>query len=267
MSLKKPDKKKVIYNNRKSVRFIVIIYVLIHLGFAATSLMPDRNKYSYSPFREPLNLTGSRSVSLIRWDYSPAEDTMELVFDFANSAYSNGGITFDAVYDGRKNLDSGIVYQKDEMLIIQLYHIPDGQGKRVTVSFETQEGGNVRKVSFYTYTGIVNEVSSLPILSEKEYYIQRQEYDIEYYKMLIDANLKKIDDKQASIEEIEADNERLNNNDSKLTTDELLNMKETIRNNNYMIEAMRVDIEELKQQVSRYEDIIKVLNDRKNDYE
>lgn len=266
MNLKEAGRKRIVYNNRRSVRIIVIVYVLIHIAFAATSLLPDRNKYSFSAFREPVSLTGSRSISLIRWDYSPDESTMELVFDFENSAYSNGGISFDAVYDGQKSLESEIVYQRDEMLIIQLYHIPEVTGKRVTVSFETKEDGNTRKVSFYTYTGIANEVASLPVLSEKEYYIQRQEYDIAYYEGLISAKIKAIQDKQTSIAQIEADNERLNNHDSKLTTDELLNMNETLRNNNSMIEALQVNITELQQEISRYENIIQVLKERIDDY-
>lgn len=267
MSLKKVENKRIIYNNRKSVRIIVIVYVLIHLGFAATSFLPDKNKYSFSAFREPVNITGSRSVSLISWDYSPKEATMELVFDFENSAYSNGGISFDAIYDGQKALESGIVYQKDEMLIIQLYKIPSQQGKRVTVSFEADDNGNSRKVTFYTYTGITNEVDSLPILTEKEYYIKRQKYDIAYYEELISADYSSIDNKQTAISQIEADNERLNNHNSKLTTDQILNMNETLRNNNSMIEGLQMEITELKQEISKYEEVIRVLNERIDDYE
>lgn len=256
--------KKIVFDNRKSVRIIVVLYVLIHIGFVATGFLPDRSRYTFSPFREAVYLTGSRSVSLIRWDYAPDEHTMELVFDFTDSAYSKGGIAFDAVYDGKKNLESNIVYQKEDMLIIQLYHIPEQQGKKITVSFEMNEDGNSRKASFYSYTGIINEVMSLPVRTEREYYVSRQEYDIAYYNSLIDAAEKSIADKRNSVTEIENDNQRLSSNDTKLTMNETLNLSETIQNNNSMIEELNTEIDELNGEIKEYKDIIQVLKDRIN---
>lgn len=254
--------------NRNSVRITVLLFLLVHLAFYLTGFISDRSKYTYSAFRTSQNLSAYKTVTLIRWDYSPGDKTMELVFDLKNTSYSEGIIEFTALYDNTKKLDSQIVYNEQDMIIIQLYKLPKQNGKKVTITFKyTPEGEKDYETKFYSYTGIINEVETLPILSQDEYYLSRQDYDIAYYKALIKEMEDSISKNEVSIANIKADIQRLQSNDTVLTTDEMLNLNETIENDKSTIETLEGKNGEFREQIVSYQEIIDVLEKRKADYE
>lgn len=254
--------------NRNSVRITVLVFFLVHLGFYLTGFLPDQSQYTHSAFRTSQNLSDYKTVTLIRWEYSPRDRVMELVFDLKNTSYSEGKIEFGAVFDNTKNLDSQIVYSEEDMLIIQLYKIPKQTGRKVTITFEfTPVGEKTYETSFYSYTGIIDEVESLPVLSEEEYYLARQDYDIAYYQSLIDGLRKTISKNETSIANIRQDIERLQGSTDNLTTDELLNLSETIENDKDKIEALEAADGEADLMIASYQETISVLEQRKADYE
>lgn len=266
---KNKRKKRIFRNrNRNSVRITVLVFFVVHLTFYLTGFIPDQGKYTHSAFRTPQNLSDYKTVTLIRWDYSPKDKVMELVFDLKNSSYSEGTIEFTALFDKTKNLESQIVYNEQDMLVIQLYRIPKQTGKKVDITFEyTPEGEETCKTSFYSYTGIINEVDTLPVLSTDEYYLTRQDYDIAYYQGLIDSLEGSISKNETSISNIRQDIERLQNNTTNLTTDELLNLNETIENDKSTIKALEGKNEEYRLKIASYQETIGVLEQRKADYE
>ena len=254
--------------NRNSVRIAVLLFIMIHLAFYLTGFLPDQSKYTYSAFRVPQELSGYKTVTLIRWDYAPRDRVMELVFDLKDTSYSQGNIEFSAIYDNTKNLDSQIVYNDQDMLIIQLYKIQEQTGKKIMITFEyTPEGEKTCETSFYSYMGVINEVETLPVLEKDEYYIARQEYDIAYYRKLIGDLEASISKNEASIKNILQDIERLQNSNTNLTTDELLNLNETIQNNQNTIKALEGKNAEYQLKIASYRETIGVLERRKEDYE
>lgn len=193
---------------------------------------------------------------------------MELVFDLKNTSYSEGKIEFEAVFDNTKNLDSQVVYSEEDMLVIQLYKIPKQTGRKVTITFEfTPVGEKAYETSFYSYTGIIDEADSLPVLSKAEYYLARQDYDIAYYRSLIGSLEKTISKNEVSIANIRQDIERLQGSTANLTTDELLNLRETIENDKDKIEALEAADREADLMIASYQETIDVLEQRKVDYE
>lgn len=193
---------------------------------------------------------------------------MELVFDLKNTSYSEGKIEFEAVFDNTKNLDSQVVYSEEDMLVIQLYKIPKQTGRKVTITFEfTPVGEKAYETSFYSYTGIIDEADSLPVLSKAEYYLARQDYDIAYYRSLIGSLEKTISKNEVSIANIRQDIERLQGSTANLTTDELLNLRETIENDKDKIEALEAADREADLMIASYQETIDVLEQRKADYE
>lgn len=193
---------------------------------------------------------------------------MELVFDLKNTSYSEGKIEFEAVFDNTKNLDSQVVYSEEDMLVIQLYKIPKQTGRKVTITFEfTPVGEKAYETSFYSYTGIIDEADSLPVLSKAEYYLARQDYDIAYYRSLIGSLEKTISRNEVSIANIRQDIERLQGSTANLTTDELLNLRETIENDKDKIEALEAADREADLMIASYQETIDVLEQRKADYE
>lgn len=270
LRLQKPEKKnkKFLKANRKSVRITVLVFVLVHLAFWATGFIPDQGKYTCSPFRTSQNLSEYKTITLIRWDYSPREKVMELVFDIKDVVYSTGKMEFTAVYNNAKNLDSQIVYNDDGMLILQLYKVPKQSGKKITITFEyTPEGSDVSETKFYNYTGIINEVECLPVLSKEQYYIARQNYDIAYYQSLITYMEDSIEENNISIANIEAEIARLQSGNEVLTTDELLNLNENIDNDKKSIELLQSQNEEYQMKIAEYQEVIAVLEQRKAKYE
>ena len=193
---------------------------------------------------------------------------MELVFDLKNTSYSEGKIEFEAVFDNTKNLDSQVVYSEEDMLVIQLYKIPKQTGRKVTITFEfTPVGEKAYETSFYSYTGIIDEADALPVLSKAEYYLARQDYDIAYYRSLIGSLEKTISKNEVSIANIRQDIERLQGSTANLTTDELLNLRETIENDKDKIEALEAADREADLMIASYQETIDVLEQRKADYE
>lgn len=268
--MKNKGKKKVAFHNknRNSVRITVLVFFLVHLGFYLTGFLPDQNQYSYSAFRTSQNLSDYKTVTLIRWEYSSRDRVMELVFDLKNTSYSEGKIEFEAIFDNTKNLESQVVYSEGDMLIIQLYKIPKQTGRKVTVTFEfTPSGDKTYETSFYSYTGIIDEVESLPVLSEDEYYLARQDYDIAYYQGLIDGLEETISKNENSIANIRQEIERLQGSTANLTTDELLNLSETIENDKNKIDALEAANREADLTISSYQETIHVLEQRKAAYE
>lgn len=268
--MKNKGKKRAAFHNknRNSVRITVLVFFLVHLGFYLTGFLPDQNKYSYSAFRTSQNLSDYKTVTLIRWEYSPRDRVMELVFDLKNTSYSEGKIEFEAIFDNTKNLESQVVYSEGDMLIIQLYKIPKQTGRKVTVTFEfTPLGDKTYETSFYSYTGIIDEVDSLPVLSEDEYYLARQDYDIAYYQGLIDGLEETISKNENSIANIRQEIERLQGSTANLTTDELLNLSETIENDKNRIDALEAANREADLTISSYQETIHVLEQRKAAYE
>lgn len=267
---KNKGKKKIMphIGNRNSVRITVLLFFLIHLVFFLTGFLPDQSQYTCSAFRTSQSLSDYKTVTLIRWDYSPRERVMELVFDLNNTAYSEGTIEFSAIFDNAKNLDSQIVYSEGDMLVIQLYKIPKQTGRKIAITFEyTPEGEKTCETSFYSYTGIINEVDSLPILSPDEYYLSRQDYDIAYYQGLIDDLEELMTKNETSIVNIDQDIERLQGDTTNLTTDEMLNLSETIENDKSKIEALEASNSEALLKIASYQETINVLEQRKADYE
>lgn len=265
--LKKKNRKRQ-NRNRNSVRIVVVVFFLVHFAFYATGFIPDQSKYTCSAFRTPQDLSEYKTISLIRWDYSPKEDVMELVFDLKDTSYSTGKIEFSAVYNNEKNLESKIVYSDKDMLILQLIKIPKQTGKKINITFEyTPNGQEMSKTSFYSYTGIIHEVDSLPELNQEQYYIARQDYDIAYYQGLIKDLEDSIAENEDSIESIKADITRLRSNDEVLTTDEILNRNENIANDENSIQSLQVQNESSRKKIAEYQEIIKVLEERKAKYE
>lgn len=256
-------KKKNGYNNRTSVRYIVIGYCIVHLLFWASSFIPDSNRYTASSLRSVQNLSQYNSVTLIRWDYAPSDNTMEVVFDLTNTLYQDGSISMEA-RSSNKRLDSKIVYSDQDMLIVQLYKVPKASGNRITIRFEYEENGKETSASFYTYVGITNQVKSLPVLTEKEYYYNRQVYDINYYNSLISELEDKITANKEKIDSLEKDLERLSDGKENLTSDELLNLDETITNDTQSIKSLELQISEYENDISGYQDTIKVLEERRD---
>lgn len=254
------------FNNRTSVRFIIIIFIIIHLLFLASNFIPDSNRYSASALRSTQNLSQYNSITLIRWDYAPADRTMEVVFDVKNTLYQDGNISMQAL-SSNKPLDSKIVYSNQEMLIVQIYKVPKASGNRVTVQFDYEEDGKETTVSFYTYVGITNQVSELPVLTEKEYYYNRQIYDITYYNSLITELKDQITENQNRIRDLENDLKRLDSGTENLTTDELLNLDETISNETQTIRSLELQISKYEEDIAGYQDVIKVLEERKDECE
>lgn len=268
MQMPELERKKIRNANRKSVRVIVLVYVLVHLAFGFSGmLLSDEDEYTVSPFRTQQPLSDTKSISLIRWDYAPGEDVMEVVFDIKDTAYSKGSIQY-TVMCRNKNLDSQVVYSDDKMLILQLYDMPKEADSKISITFEyTPTSGEMSETNFYSYVGVINLVDTLPVLSQSEYYVSRQEYDIAYYQGLIAGVEKSIEQKETSISEIEEEITRLQSRNETLTTDEMLNIQEHIENNQYSIKALRSQIEELRILISEYQNIIKVLEERKEKYE
>lgn len=268
MQIPEKKNKKFHHTNRNSVRTIVVVFFLVHLAFLATGFIPDKSKYTCSAFRTPQNLSGYKTISLIRWDYAPGENVMELVFDLKDTAYSAGKIEFTAIYNNAKNLESQIVYSDKDMLILQLYMIPKQSGKKINITFEyTPDGEQTSEISFYSYTGIIHEVDSLPVLSQKEYYIARQDYDIAYYQSLIKDLEDSISKNDDSIKNIQADITRLKSNVEMLTADEMLNRSENIENNENTIKALQLQNESSRKKIAEHQEVIKVLEERKAKYE
>lgn len=254
--------------NRNSVRITVLLFLFMHVSFYLTGFISDWSKYTCSAFRTSQNLSAYKTVTLIRWDYSPEDKTMELVFDLKNNSYSEGTIEFTALYDNTKKLDSQIVYNEQDMIIIQLYKLPKKSGKKVTITFKyTPEGEKDYETKFYSYTGIINEVETLPILSQDEYYLSRQDYDIAYYKELVKEMQNAISKNESSIANIKQDIEKLQSSNTALTTDEMLNLNETIENDKGTIEILEGKNGEYRLQIASYQEIIGVLKERKADYE
>ena len=270
MQMPELKRKKIRNANRKSVRKIVLVYVLVHAAFGLSGmLLNNKSEYTVSAFRTPQSLSNTKTISLIRWDYAPKEDVMEVVFDIKDTAYSKGSIQFTAIHN-KKNLDSKVVYSDDDMIIIQLYGISKSKDdrKKIVITFEyNPDVGEMTETSFYSYIGTVNVVETLPVLSESTYYVSRQEYDIAYYQDLISKVEKNISDKEASISEINEEIIRLQSKDNTLTTTEMLNLQEHIKNNQDSIVSLKAQIEELRITISGYQSIIRVLEERKAKYE
>lgn len=251
------------YSNRKSVKYIVVIYVVVHLLFLSSHFIPDSNKYTASEFRISQTLSRYSFISLIRWEYAPSENTMEVVFDMTNTLYQEGTVSMLAKVND-KQLDTKIVYSDQNMLIVQIYNVPKAAGNRIVVEFEYEENGEVSVVDFYTYVDIVDTVSSLPVLSEKEYYYNRQVYDIDYYNSLVSSLEKKIESNKEKIKNLEADLKRLGLETQNLTTDELLNLDETISNDTQTIESLERQILDYENKIEDYQDTIRILEERRD---
>lgn len=263
-------KKQKKFNNRKSVQIIVVVYVLIHLAFLATSMLPDNNKYKVSTLRSTQSLTAYSNFTLIRWDYAPKDNTMEVVFDLTNTLYQDGKIAM-STYAANKQIDSSIVYKDDNMIIVQIYNIPKSSSCRITVKFDVLDGekedDNKNGIRFYTYVGVANQVQELPILTEQEYYYNRQIYDLAYYQGLIDELENDNTEAEKRISQLTDDLERLKGNQSDLTSDELLNIDKTISNDEQTIQALKGRITENDKKITDYQNTISVLNERKAAYE
>ena len=72
---------------------------------------------------------------------------------------------------------------------------------------------------------------------------------------------------EAKISNIEKEIERLQGDTSNLTTDEILNLKETIDNDQSSKEMMQTQNEEYCKKIASYQETIKVLQKRKDAYE
>lgn len=258
--------KRKSFDNRVSVRMIVIAYIAIHLLFVASNYIPDSKRYTVSALRSTQNLSQYSSVTLIRWDYAPSEGTMEIAVDIKNTLYQDGKITMEVV-SSNKRLKSQIVYSNQEMLVVQAYKVPKKKNERITLTFHYEEDGKEKEVNFYTYVGIANIVSTLPILTEKEYYYNRQDYDIAYYNSLISEADKKIGNNKKRIKEMKDDLKRLTEENESLTTDELLNLDKTITNEEQLISALESENSDLEEDIDGYNETIKILEERKDAYE
>lgn len=254
--------------SRKSVYIITAVFIIVHTGFFFSGFIPDDRYKKISEFRSPQTLSLYKTISLIRWEYSPKEEIMEVEFDISNILYGDGRVSFSAFCENNQ-IDSQIVCNREDKLIVQLHNVKYKKNKRIRLSFSYIADGedNPDTVTFYHTIGYTDEVAALPVLSEEEYGRKRIDYDIAYYQGIIDTNMQKIQENNRKIEATQEELSRLKEHGSALTTDELLNISTSIQNNEEAIRTLDLENRELERQNAENQETIGVLQKRRADYD
>lgn len=243
--------------NYKQIRTaFYIIFGIVFIGgyafFLNSNQLFSKNKVTIlaSPFDYEYQLEG-RKIKIVRWDYADSQDRCEVELDVTDTVFDNQSYSVTCMDRQKGKLNTNIVLQEPDLMIIQVDQIPDDFAE---LSLQITLNGQVLKL--YGTRDSVTHVKNLDILSPTEYKVKRLKLQIERYE-------KEIADRQDSITEAKEQIQRCEEEKAVLLEKIPLQTEEqkgetelVIESADSQIERANENIKECEEDIAEYQELI-----------
>lgn len=199
-----------------------------------------------------------RKVTLLRWDYSEAEQMMEVELDIKNNTF-DGQNTYQFTSMerlGERPIVKTIIEQED-WVILRICNVPK-RWSELLLRISVKEDSNAEHLSLYTNIKKVNRVDALVMKDWNGYRQGRFEQQITAYQ-------KKIEQKQEEIEQQQKQNQTILEEIARLESEKIYQTEEEqeetdqiMRNAQLKADGAEDTAEQLKEEIKELEKKIRL---------
>lgn len=255
--------------NLKRKRNIVYISFLVFLVMGYTLFFTsktwywnDGNLVKATSFNSPMSIDG-REVILTRWEYSPAQNLMEVELNISN--HSTDGIekyNYSAIERRKGILKVDSIVSDSNFVVLQILNVPKNW-KEISLQMQISQN-NILK--FYTNKNSIAMVDAIEDLSKDEYIYRSIENNITYYNDMIQTKKKSIKNLKEKIHIAENHIEQYQTDKVYQTEEERSSTDTKIGNLNGEIENFKESIETEQSDIKEFQKRIRNLRMKQENY-
>lgn len=234
----------------------IMIFLLIFIGgqflfLTSKNWFPNGADYRTANAIYSSKISENIKFTLIRWDYSLEEKSMEIEIGISNnSLQDNVTYEYEALTKDYSKVDMEIKAEKEDFIVVRLYKIPKKWKEMIFCIDIIKNGESGDRVKFYTNDESIKEIEKIETYSEKEYYenylqslISEQTKIIENYEKENKEKSKKQKDYAARILNLQKSKE-FQTEDEISNTEGLIN--EAAKNINQLEEEKKSNVQMMK---------------------
>lgn len=212
------------------------LFLVFYIGgliffFTSKLWLPDQeNSVAATPIGTIYTFE-DRDITLERWEYSETQNLMEVELEMLN--HSTDGVKslyYYAIDPNLNELPLQVIYEENNLIVLQISGLSeDWRAVSLRIKLTADDTEELR---FYTNSDSVEHVAEIEQLSELEYYIQREEHNIDSYNQSIsqytdeiNEYLEKIDNANTNINNM-VENKKYQTEEEQLQTDEAIRQLE-----------------------------------------
>lgn len=266
--------KKLRENSTEKYKFFLILFFVFMILFGSSKLwLPSDVKIMNTAIGTTINTSANTSLKLRSWEYSRANQYMEIAFDVIDQD-DRQELNFSPVAHTNVNkatdLQISSVLSQDGTLVIQIKDVPASWD---VISLWIQDNTNsevnstdaLQGANFYCDNRKVHINNSLKPKTNLEYQIQSIENQITDVKAQIKGLDMQIKNENAEIYQLNFDITALKNNQKYQTKEEIGNSNSVINNKLSQIDDHKNNITKYQNQIAEYNIKLQKLNQKKAD--
>ena len=156
--------------------------------FTSNMIIPTSTKYLFTPPGQVANFSPTRTVTLIRWNYSPEQKLMEIIVSMENNDY-NGKDTYQSncvVNVGGKDYKATLtpIISETNYYVMHIKNVPNNFGQ-ATLQIQIKDDNTANSVRLYTNRDEIKLVDNISAKTKAEYLQEQVQDSIEQYQAAI----------------------------------------------------------------------------------
>ncbi len=237
--------------------------------FTSNMIFPNHTKYMFTPPGQVANFSSTRTVTLERWNYSPAQKIMELIVTMENNDFdSNNEYQSSCVINVKGKEYQAVmtpIINEENYYVMQIKNVPNNFSQ-ATLQIKIKNDDTSKTVKLYTNQDEIKLVDNITAKTKNEYVKEQTQDNMKQYKAVIvelqnkndeiliqisnikTANQKLEDDKKYQTEnEIAETNQKINRNNS-----EMKKLQENIKANEGLIAEHQLKLDKAKEKINSF---------------
>lgn len=233
--------------------------------FTSNMIIPTSTKYLFTPPGQVANFSPTRTVTLVRWNYSPQQKLMEIIVSMENNDY-NGKDTYQSnciVNVGGKDYKATLtpIISETNYYVMHIKNVPNNFGQ-ATLQIQIKDDNTADSVRLYTNRNEIKVVDNITAKTKEEYLQEQAQDSIEQYQADMEELQKQNEDIKIQITNIENVNLQLEEDKKYQTEKEITETNKKITRNTSEIKKLEETIKTNESLIKENEEKIKKANER-----
>ncbi len=236
--------------------FIIVGYLFF---FTSQRILPDGYLYSATPINTALEMETDRTLTVVRWDYSPTQGIAEIEFEINNRNFDDSDRYNVSCMVKEQNTERTVNYkaivQDSDYFVIQM-EAPDGWGELI-FNIQINDDRHTKNITQLVATKeSISTVDEIQAKTRAGYLQERMKKAVADYQ----ESIKRIQDENEEltekIERIQNRNTELENDKKYQTNEQIAKTESEINDNIALINSTKSKITENIRSISKYEQLI-----------
>ena len=242
--------------SRKFVRIVIVLFIATYVVLGTSKLyLPTKSTWIDTPLNTQASIGKDRTIKLIRWDYSPSQNYIEIEVDIANESTEKGFYQCNVNYMKDKkeiSLPVCIIYQNATNAIIHVKDVPSTANQFSFIFAFMRKSDDYDATLMNASISSMKQVENLTPLNEAGYQLKRKQLE----KIATDAKIKKsqskINKRNEEISVLQKQIESLNAEAEYKTSDELIDLNADITKKTTEIDKLSAAIQSENLKITDY---------------